>query len=204
MKLLGTLICILLMGATPAKAAGFHETTFDLITAGTLYFGASPVYSSSTYEASAASIYTSWGYQLTAGFDHSLNETFGGRGYLSYAHTNGANTANTNTIYEKTSVNDIELGVMGTFNGFALGGGFIRRSMDVDYVNGQTNISNSFSGLLKFAKASLDFTSKEGTMGFSLSESYVFGNISDATDSTTLKTTEFKSLFHVFYLLNLK
>ncbi len=198
MVLFRTLLVLIAMLSKPAQAAGFHETSFDLITAGTVYFGVSPIFSSSTFK---DSMFTSWGYQATAGFDHSFMEGFGARGYVSYARTTGNNTANTNTTFEKVSMNDFELGVMGTFSGWALGGGIMPRSSSFDYVNGQTTVSNSYSGMLKFAKASLDFTSQGGRVGFSISESYIFGNVGD---TTVLKVTEFRTLLHIFYLLNLK
>ncbi len=201
MNLLKLFPLILFLISKSAFSAGFHEASFDIMTAGTVYFGVAPVFASSSYDSTVSSSYTGWGYQATAGYDHSFNEMFGLRGYGSYAHTVGNNTANTDTIYETQTSSDIELGGMITFNGWAVGGGIIPRSSTVEYVNGSTSISKDYSGMLKFAKASLDFTSKSGTVGFSVSESYIFGNMGESSE---IKVVEWKSLLNIFYLLNLK
>jgi hypothetical protein len=182
-------------------AAGFHETSFDLVTAGTVYFGISPLFSTGSYDSSTSSSYTSWGYQALVGFDYSFSESFGSRVYASYAHATGNNAANTDTINEKVTTNDFEIGGMLTFDGWAIGGGIMPRASSFDYVNGSTSFSSSYSGMLKFGKASLDFTSKGGKVGFSIAESYIFG---DVGDTTIYKVAEWKTSFNVSYLLNLK
>jgi hypothetical protein len=202
MKIL-TVLTILFLLAVPKStmAAGFSDATFDMVALGTVFVGVSPVFSSSTYEASATSRYTSWGYQATAGYDYPLTDFLGARGYASYARTTGSNTANQDTVYESITQSDLEFGLMATATGWAVGGGVISRSAGFDYVNGQSTVSKSYSGLLKFAKASLDFRSQGGSVGFSISESYHFGNVGEDSE---IKVAEWKTLFNIFYLLNLK
>lgn len=195
------MILIAQLVPTFSNAAGFSPMDFQMISSGTVFFGVSPIFSASTYQVSNTSRYTSWGYQASGGYDYPLTGTFGVRGYASYGHAEGNNSANTDTTFEKINVNDIEVGGMATFNGWALGGGIISRGASFEYVNGQTSVSDDYSGLLKFAKASLDFTSQGGSVGFSISESYIFGNVGE---SNQVKVAEWRSLINIFYLLNLK
>jgi hypothetical protein len=160
--------------------------------------GVAPAFSISNYSsANTTGRYTLWGYQGIIRYTKPFNESFGIRTHLAFSRLTGDNNSNAGTVSEGLKYSDIEAGVLGMFSGFlGVGGGLIHRWASFEYMNGQTLIPHDYSGFLKFAKVSADFISNGGSLGASVSESYIFGTFSD------LKVAEFRTTITLFLLFN--